>query len=428
MAPLHAQQCAVVHLHGDYKSPSTLNTQDELGTYDPAVDALLDQVFEEYGLVVVGWSAQWDVALRAALERALARRFATYWITPGQPGEHARRLIATRGAVVATATGEDYLGQVADSVESLITVTRRHPLDVRTAVATAKRQLAGAQVAIDLHDRLRAEIGQVATSEPLTTSDFNSTSPDEHGRRLRQLEADTEMLLALTATAAYWGTPATDNWWFDAIERFAQRRHVSGTTGLIYLIQVPAVMIAYAAGVSAVARGRYDLVVRLFVEPTCEDHTGSRRDRVLGILSPEVIGRPSRYLHDLLRPILVDLLALGQDRYLTAWERWEHLHQLYRSGAGELVWQPHLRAEGIGPNEGRPTAAVTLTSELDRLGEDHPLVAHGLFDLATLQGRITGFDANFGKWVRRQDSTLLAGQGWGFLPSTPHYPGSFDEA
>jgi hypothetical protein len=210
MAPLHAQQCAVIHLHGDYKSPGILNTQDELGTYDPAVDVLLSQVFGEYGLVVVGWSAEWDVALRSALERAPARRFATYWVEPGQPKEHARRLIATRDAAVATTTADQFLGQLAVSVESLIAVTgRRHPLDVRTAVATAKRQLADAYVAIDLHDKLRAEIGRVASSEPVTTSEFNAASADEHGRRLRQLEADTEMLLALVARLKLKVEPAT---------------------------------------------------------------------------------------------------------------------------------------------------------------------------------------------------------------------------
>lgn len=431
MAPLHAQQCAVIHLHGDYKSPGVLNTQDELGAYDPAIDAKLDQVFSEYGLVVVGWSAEWDVALRAALERAPARTFATYWVDPGQPKEHARRLIASRGAAVSKATADDFLGQLADSVESLAAVAgRRHPLDMRTAVATAKRELSGARAAIDLHDRLRAEIEQVASSEPVKTSDFHARSADEHGRRLRQLKADTEMLLALVATATYWGTPQTDDWWFDSVERFAHRRHVGGTPELIRLTQAPAMMIAYAAGVSAVAHRRDDLVIRLFVEPTCEDHTGSRRDQMLRILGPDLLSvpEPARHLYELLRPMLADLLGLGEDRYLTAWERWEYLHQLYRYN-GRLRWIPHLRVEGVGPNEGRPTTAVKLSLELARLGQDHPLVAGGLFDLSTLQDQITAFDNRFKELAEDWDFTLTssAGGGW-LLPSARHYPGSYDEA
>lgn len=429
MAPLHAQQCAVMHLHGDYKSPETLNTRDELGEYDPAVDAKLDQVFGEYGLVVIGWSAEWDVALRAALERAPARRFATYWVEPGQPKEHARRLIATRSAAVATATADEFLGQLADSVESLMAVTgRREPLDVRTAVATAKRQLAGARVAIDLHDTLRAEIGRVAASEPVTTAGFGvAASPDEHGRRLRQLEAAAELLLALVATTAYWGTPETDSWWFDCIERFAQRRHVSGMMALINLTRAPAVMVAYAAGVGAVARGRYDLVIRLFTEPTCEDQQGSKRDQVLRVLDPTTLGSSSQYLYELLRPMLADFLALGGDHYLTAWERWEYLHLLYRND-GQLGWAPHLRVEGIGPNEGRATAAVALDSELDRVGEDHPLIAGGLFDLDALRERMERFNREFGEWAHQRDSRLIPTTGSGFLPSGRHYPGSYDEA
>lgn len=214
------------------------------------------------------------------------------------------------------------------------------------------------------------------------------------------------------------------------MERFAHRRHIGGDTDLIRLAQAPAVMIAYAAGVSAVARRRDDLVNRLFVEPTCEDHAGSRRDQMLRILDPDLLGvpQPARHLYELLRPTIADLLGLGEDRYLTAWERWEYLHQLYRYN-GRLSWVPHLRVEGVGPNEGRPTTAVKLSLELARLGQDHPLVAGGLFDLSTLQDQITAFDNRFKELADDWDFALTstAGGGW-LLPSARHYPGSHDEA
>jgi hypothetical protein len=328
MAPLHAQQCAVVHLHGDYNSPGVLNTQDELGAYDPMVDALLDQVFGEYGLVVVGWSAEWDVALRAALERAPARRFATYWVEPGPPREHARRLIATRDAVLVPATADVFLGQVADSVESMKTVMgRRDPVDVRIAVATAKRQLAGAYVAIDMHDKLRTEVERVASSEPVRTSDFSAKSSDEHRRRLRQLEVDTEMLLALVATAAYWGDESTDGWWFDDIARFGARPIASGSTALINLVQLPATAILYTAGIAAVGARRHDLLVRLLTEPTTTNNQGERVP-VATHLTPDMVRglpRSHRWLHLLLQPMFESDLGLGDAAFRDASERFEYL-------------------------------------------------------------------------------------------------------
>jgi hypothetical protein len=45
------------------------NTGEELSSYEDGIEHLLNQVFDEYGLIVCGWSGEWDIALRRALER-----------------------------------------------------------------------------------------------------------------------------------------------------------------------------------------------------------------------------------------------------------------------------------------------------------------------------------------------------------------------
>ena len=71
--PLAHTACTIIKVHGDYVSTDLKNTPGELATYDPAIDRLLDQILDEYGLVVCGWSADWDEALRNALLRAPSR-------------------------------------------------------------------------------------------------------------------------------------------------------------------------------------------------------------------------------------------------------------------------------------------------------------------------------------------------------------------
>ena len=67
----------------------------------------------------------------------------------------------------------------------------------------------------------------------LTTTNFNVPDPaSEHASRLTELEAGTEIALALIATAVYWGDETTDNWWFGDIERFASPTKLCGYTGL----------------------------------------------------------------------------------------------------------------------------------------------------------------------------------------------------
>ena len=82
--PLIHTDCCVVKLHGDYRDTRIRNTQTELDSYPPEFDQLLDRVFDEFGLVVCGWSAVWDGALRDALSRATSRRFTTYWTVYGR--------------------------------------------------------------------------------------------------------------------------------------------------------------------------------------------------------------------------------------------------------------------------------------------------------------------------------------------------------
>lgn len=83
LAPLHTPRALVVHLHGDYLSADTmLNTDAELDTYSPEVNAFLDRVLTDYGLLAVGWSAAYDPSLRGAISRQTARFFTPYWVDP----------------------------------------------------------------------------------------------------------------------------------------------------------------------------------------------------------------------------------------------------------------------------------------------------------------------------------------------------------
>ena len=109
MTPLAHASTTVVKLHGDYAAPM-LNTAEELGEYPAAMRELLDRVFDEYGVIVVGWSAEYDTALVGALAAGKSRRYPTYWASyRGAVTESARRLIDLRQASVVDTDGADEL-------------------------------------------------------------------------------------------------------------------------------------------------------------------------------------------------------------------------------------------------------------------------------------------------------------------------------
>ena len=91
--PLIHIPCCVFKVHGDYLDTRIRNTPTELDKYPPEFDQLLDRIFDEFGLIVCGWSAEWDGALRSALTRASSRRFTTYWAARGEPGDKAQNLL-----------------------------------------------------------------------------------------------------------------------------------------------------------------------------------------------------------------------------------------------------------------------------------------------------------------------------------------------
>jgi hypothetical protein len=98
--PITHSACYILKLHGDYKDARILNTDSELTAYPTQYDTLLDRIFDEFGLIVCGWSGEWDHALRAALLRAPNRRYPVYW--------------ATRGTIAAITGGTDSDSQKAN--------------------------------------------------------------------------------------------------------------------------------------------------------------------------------------------------------------------------------------------------------------------------------------------------------------------------
>lgn len=136
MTPLVHAPTTVIKLHGDYLSLGQRNTTDELARYPDGTRALLARVFDEYGLLVVGWSAEYDVALVEALESTPSRRYPTFWCSfQGDVSEPALRLIAERQAcAIDTAGADEFFEDAIQKVARLDQIAQRRsrPTPMRT--------------------------------------------------------------------------------------------------------------------------------------------------------------------------------------------------------------------------------------------------------------------------------------------------------
>lgn len=429
--PLQHQRALVVHLHGQYLSSDTLNTSAELASYDERLDDFLDEVFDRYGLLVAGWSARWDVALRRRLEAARSPRYGTWWVDVVPLAEPAAGLAAARGATVVTGEAGGFLGLAADSADALADRRAADPLTGPAAAGYAKRALSGRTVAIPLHDALRRELGSVMALDAVTTADFAGGNDAETARRRDQVLAGTRTLLTLVSTTAYWGDDGTDRWWLPDIVRLVGDRLDGGLLHLIGMTRAPAVLVAQTAGVAAAAAGRAPLLVELL--QGMEVGWPGQEPLPAGlVLDPSVVWPtgpdPELSLREHLRPVLADDLGLGAAAFGEAWERWTLLRYLARQDAHEhgrrsgFGFFPLLRAAAL-VEPYTASASVRLRRDLRRLGAREPLVAAGMFDgdPDRAVALLDAFDAEYDKWADKAAWAAVPAGG-GTLPTGPHYP------
>ena len=245
--PLIHTRCCVFKVHGDYLDTRIRNTPAELENYPKEFDDLLDRILDEFGLIVCGWSAEWDTALRATVERSVSRRFSHFWAVRGEPGNAAKRLIEHRqGQKLPIADADSFFSELGRLVEALEQFSRPHPLSTDAAVASLKGYLAEPKHRIRLADLVGGEVDRVldATATPAFALQ-SGPAPDANTltARVRAYEAACETLVAIAAMGGYW----VEDWhyatWQTALTRLATRRGDAGYSLWIESQRYPATLL-----------------------------------------------------------------------------------------------------------------------------------------------------------------------------------------
>lgn len=255
----------IVKLHGDYLDTRIRNTLGELSAYEPAIDDLLDQILDQFGLIVCGWSGEWDVALKAAIDRAPSRRFPTYWASRGAPAAAAQALIERRSARAVQIEGADgFFDTLEQRIQAIEALRRPHPLSADIAVAMLKEYLPEERHQIRLHDLLTGEFGRALDRLNDLNFPVNAWDPNEFARQAVKYSVATEPLLPLAFTAGMWSNGQQARLWLAFIAELAERRRdLSGVTPLIDLRSFPASLVFYAFCFDALVGGHLPVIGEL---------------------------------------------------------------------------------------------------------------------------------------------------------------------
>ena len=265
--PLIHTKCCIVKLHGDYLDTRIKNTTTELKTYTPVLDEFLDRTFDEFGLIVCGWSADWDAALRSALVRAPSRRFTTYWAARNEPTEAAQQLIHQRQAeIIRIDNSDSFFRNIQESVESIEAFSRPHPLSVEATVARLKQYMASPTSRIQLFDLIDETVKYVL--EATSHEAFNlrdGTRPDNASitDRVRRYETACSTLLAMAPIAGFWAEQEQYQVWQRALQRLDSQVEAARREVWTELQRYPATLLLYALGLGAVEAKKYEFLKAL---------------------------------------------------------------------------------------------------------------------------------------------------------------------
>ena len=291
--PLAHIEHLVLKVHGDYLDTRIRNTEAELAAYLPEVDALLDRIFDEYGLIVCGWSGDWDPALRAALERASSRRYTTYWTTRSRPSAVAQRLIAHRKAeVIQIEDADTFFEKLKEDVTAIEEFSKPHPLSVDVAVTKLKRYMPEPRYRIQLSDLIEETVQEVVektSHDGFSPADPN-LDPDAIAKRMQAYEAACAKLTAMAMVGGAWAEREHYPVWHRALERLSSMRKIVGVATYEEwrgLELYPGTLLLYALGLGAIDRNRLEFLQSLFSVKSRRD--GGEEIPAVATLAPCVL-------------------------------------------------------------------------------------------------------------------------------------------
>ena len=411
--PLAHSACTVIKLHGDYLDTRIKNTEDELAGYTPQLDRLLDRVFDEFGVIVAGWSGEWDLALRAALLRTPSRRYPLFWAARGSVPLLAQDIIDQRGGrVIPISDADTFLQRLSETADALARSSRPHPHSTAAALALAKKYCRDDAFAPEWAELLNVQAGRLrdylgAPTFPIAQAPEASTIAPF----LDELVGRTEILRRACLVSAHWGTTAANQTVLKVVRAAALNSVVN--TSYVYwraLSDMPAVLTLFWAAAGALDRDDYTYIYHLLRMPIRRAYENqpvlSGHTLLMGTVSSgstyvdwKVLGGPpnqlapgSRWLAARFEPECADIAVSPEDAaslfdrtefLLAAQFAYERLGKM-KASEGLWFWTPPGRYMWS-----RETSFSSRLDELRSLDQHHPMLLAGFFGGSLVSAKAT---------------------------------------
>ncbi|WP_122761644.1 SIR2 family protein [Pseudomonas viridiflava] len=268
--PLTHSQCFILKIHGDYKDARILNTDVELGGYPPEYDALLDRIIDEFGLIVAGWSGEWDHALRAAFLRAPSRRYPTYWLACGKLSERGQELVTHRRATIVSGSDADtFFDALNLKLETIAQSRQPNPSSIELTISMAKRFMARPEHRIQLDDLITAQARQTIADFVPEFAGGAEVRNGDFSTWVSVYESAVEPLARLATVLGRWGTGTELSLVLDAIKGLyvAALKEQSGFVHWLSVKNYPAALVMYGYALGLTRANRLEVLSKMLSTP-----------------------------------------------------------------------------------------------------------------------------------------------------------------
>ena len=276
--PYVHNRCTLVKINGDYKDTRIRNTPRELKQYSDTMNAYLGRILDDFGLIVCGWSGEWDIALRDILLGRRNKRFSTFWSVQGVLSTVTSDLTQRLDAIAVPVTDADqFFSDIGIKINSLDSIDKRHPLTVPLAIEETKRYLSEDRYRIKLHDMVQQVVedaySKLSTSFPTGAQGIEAM---EFQKRMHDYEELMRLPSSVLSTIAYFDKGDHIQQLVRAMNRLLQQPRTDGKPALINLQLYPSYLLMYSAGISALESGNHSHLNAILTKPVYTNHRGGR--------------------------------------------------------------------------------------------------------------------------------------------------------
>jgi hypothetical protein len=261
--PLIHSSITIIKINGDYLDTKFLNIEAELGSYDNRLVEYLKFVFENFGLITSGWSATWDIALKDILHSANKFRFSNYFTYITNSPELLEMAASRKGKALQIIDANHFFQELYENVEALESGIKDDPLSKPIALARLKKYIERPDQRIPLYELVSRELD--TAYKAINFQSF--PNPDEASvRKVIEFDlASLNTIASLSIQGIHWGNEVHHNTWLQVVSKFAHPvRHSTSYAIWSSLAYLPALVLFYGTGISALHAKDYTLLKKLF--------------------------------------------------------------------------------------------------------------------------------------------------------------------